>query len=342
MERIKGFDTLRFFLALWVLFGHFGFIPLKLTSSAFLGQLFKGVYNNAFSGPAAVIVFFVISGFCIHYPYREGAKLWPASYFARRYIRILAPMLLAIIISVPLGLGLTNLNNSILWSLLCEEIYYVLYPGLLFASRRVGWTSIIVGAYFCSFAVVCSAPRTLNYASYGPYLNWLLGFPCWLLGCRVADKVRSLRTLALSTGSIWLWRAAAWILSSLCSVLRFHASVGYPWTLGLFALFVYLWLQREVIYHNTHSPRAIFERGGKWSYSIYLTHQHGMVVFALALGSPTGVLSWVASVSFTVLAAYVFYRVAEKPSHELARKVGKRLKLSKQRIATHETVTATD
>jgi peptidoglycan/LPS O-acetylase OafA/YrhL len=69
-ERIKGFDSLRFVLAAWVVFGHFGFFPLLgFNQFSPSGRLAFAVYNNIVSAPAAVIVFFVISGF-IHHPYR--------------------------------------------------------------------------------------------------------------------------------------------------------------------------------------------------------------------------------------------------------------------------------
>lgn len=34
LGRVRGLDTLRFFLAMWVLFGHLGFLPLTFDKAA--------------------------------------------------------------------------------------------------------------------------------------------------------------------------------------------------------------------------------------------------------------------------------------------------------------------
>ena len=108
------------------------------------GRLSRALYNNAASGPAAVIVFFVISGFCIHFPFRRATSVTPlAPFYARRYLRILIPVAAAIFLSRPLGVNLGLLGGSILWSLICEEIYYGLYPWLLRLRNRFGWRRMI-------------------------------------------------------------------------------------------------------------------------------------------------------------------------------------------------------
>jgi peptidoglycan/LPS O-acetylase OafA/YrhL len=75
--RVGGLDTVRFVCAMWVLFGHLGSVPLvnNVDRSNLLGYLIAGAYGNAVSGPAAVVVFCVFSGFCIHYPFRHGAPI---------------------------------------------------------------------------------------------------------------------------------------------------------------------------------------------------------------------------------------------------------------------------
>src|ERR1700737_465476 len=56
-----------------------------------------------FNAPAAVIFFFVISGFCIHFPNRNGVVMrsWKL-YYARRYLRTLIPMMAALGLALPL------------------------------------------------------------------------------------------------------------------------------------------------------------------------------------------------------------------------------------------------
>src|SRR4051812_28868708 len=100
-RRVRGLDTIRFVLALWVVIGHVGFLPLKVETTNMVVKVLLGIYGNLFSGPAAVIVFFVISGFCIHYPFRHKKRLSLVPYFSRRHLRIWLPIIAAVIVARP-------------------------------------------------------------------------------------------------------------------------------------------------------------------------------------------------------------------------------------------------
>ena len=69
-ERIAGLDAIRFICALIVVLAHTGRPPLTAwaDTSTWFGWFIDGSAGLLFSSAAAVIVFFVISGFCIHYP----------------------------------------------------------------------------------------------------------------------------------------------------------------------------------------------------------------------------------------------------------------------------------
>ena len=326
-KRVSGLDTLRFFLALWVVFSHFGFVPFAINKNNTVGKIVSGIYGNSFSGQAAVIVFFVISGFCIHYPYRHDKKLFLIPYFSRRHLRIWLPIAVAVLMAHPLKVKLTVLQGSILWSLLAEEIYYLIYPGLLFIRRRIGWQKILFVSYISALLVILRHPSAGNYPSYGPYLNWLLGLPCWLLGCCLAEKADGLCTSASNSDvHIWRWRFAAWSLSWFFSVLRFHSPIKYPWTLTLFAVFAFFWLEKEILYYQKHAPWPLFESAGKGSYSIYLIHLLGPALYAYLAFPVFGVIvQWVVQLIFTLLLCYSFCLVVERPSHLLARRLAEKL-----------------
>jgi peptidoglycan/LPS O-acetylase OafA/YrhL len=322
-KRVAGLDAIRLICALWVVFGHFGFIPLvsRIDKSDLAGKLIVGFYNNLISGPAAVIVFFVISGFCINYPYRQNQKLSLLPYYSRRYIRILTPMIFAILLAAPLGIKLGLMHDSILWSLLAEEIYYAIFPLLLLSKKHTGWLPLLLIAFVCAVFVVMKNPTAGDYPSYGPYLNWLLGLPCWLLGCQLAEGIDRLKNIDASSRSIWWWRGGAWALSIVCSALRFHSPLKYPWTLNLFAIFVFFWLRKEIARYRDRRPLALLEKNGKWSYSIYLMHLHGQAVFLLlGLSFGVGMLDWAVQTGFILVVCYLFYLLIEKPSHLMARK----------------------
>ncbi len=328
-DRVSGLDSIRFICALWVFFGH-GAAPAlgnPFASGSLANFAFRGVCGNLWVGPAAVIVFFVISGFCIHHPFAASDKQPRLKeFYSRRLLRLLLPVAVAIPLSGLVGVRLTLFQDSVLWSLFAELIYYVCYPLLRAAQLHLGsWRDIVIGSFLAAFAVAATNPSAGNYPSYGPGLNWILGLPCWLLGCVLAESIlRSPRTV--SPLSLWAWRAGTFGAAFACSVLRYHSPVGFPWSLNLFAVLVALWLQREIAFRQHSAPLRILEWAGSWSYSLYLIHLPAMALFAaLAPAIAGGTLRWASMILFVLAACCLFYFIIERPSHFLARQAGRRL-----------------
>lgn len=326
--KVSGLNSIRFICALWVFFGHGAQPPLEgiFNRHSTVGLFLAGLYNNLWVGPAAVIIFFVVSGFCIHHPYADSLRRPNlAAFYARRFIRLLIPVAIAVPLGAVVNVQLQLFNDSILWSLLAELIYYVLYPALRVLRVRLGsWNPLLIVSFAASYAVVLTDPHAGNYPSYGPSLNWLLGFPCWILGCALAESTRSSEQVHVTAGAIWSWRsllfAAAWV----CSALRFHSAIGFPWTLNLFALLAAAWLRREIFYHRRISASAWIEWAGEWSYSLYLVHLIAAASFVLFLphvGEPW--LRWLIFCPFVLASSYVFYLLVERPSHAAARRVAR-------------------
>ncbi len=327
MKRILPISSLRFVLAMWVFLGHFPYPILASPQSNAILWAVRALRNNFFNGQAAVIVFFVISGFCIHFPNRRGFEMpsWTA-YYVRRYIRILVPMGVAVALAFPLKLKLGIFSDSILWSLLCEEVYYFIYPILLRLRDRLGWRTLLVLAFVVSLLTILTNPRAIVYPAYGPWLNWALGLPCWLLGVRMAERLELFQVRPVSTSQIWVWRAGVWAASVVASVLTFHTPIGLPWTLNLFAVFAAFWLQREIAYYHGVTRILVLEKLGNASYSLYLTHTHGATLigqFAEFRSLPAAAFWWLAA-GLTALVTIVFYWCVEHPSHQLARRFSQR------------------
>ena len=328
IARVLPISSLRFVLAIWVVLYHYGGLPIfrGVPKEKLLWGL-RAVFHNSISGPAAVIIFFIISGFCIHFPNRKSVEVhsW-RRYYARRYLRILIPMTVAITLSVPLKMKFGLFTESILWSLLCEEVYYLLYPMLLVARARIGWGTLMTISWSLAFLTVLTNPHAGNYPSFGSKLNWVLGLPCWLLGCKLAEKFDHLDPIPITGAKIWTWRGGAWFLSIVASVLRFHTPIGYPWTLNIFAVYGYFWLIQEIRYYRSENRRPLFEDLGEASYSIYLTHIHALAIAAMlpiAVGlSPRVIWSWDVIVCGVITTA--FYLLVERPSHRFARSYAKR------------------
>ncbi len=195
-DRVRGLDSIRFICALWVFFGHGAapVIPNPFSNGSAASTAFRGILGNIWSGPAAVIVFFIISGFCIHFPF-AGSDRRPMlkEFYARRFLRLLVPALIAIPLSGLVGIELALFHDSILWSLLAELIYYVCYPFLRAVRLRFGsWRSIVITSFVVAYALAATHYKSVDYASFGPGLNWLMGLPCWLLGCVLAESARSI------------------------------------------------------------------------------------------------------------------------------------------------------
>jgi peptidoglycan/LPS O-acetylase OafA/YrhL len=327
-HRVRGLDAMRFVAAIWVVLSHVGaprFLD-GLDRTNFVVFALKGALGVLFCGPAAVMIFFVISGFCIHYPYAAGIPFKLAPYLVRRYIRIALPMLAAMVLSSIVGDDPVIYFSAVLWSLVAELMYYTIYPLLRMLLARVGMNPILAGSYAVSVFVVLFVFAPNGFAVYGWGLNWLVGLPCWLLGVKLAGEWSagkdSRDASAIAMGStIWKWRLFVWALSSACSVLNFHSPIGYAWTLPWFALVAFAWLRREIARANCiRAPWAMLEWAGTWSYSIYLVHMPADSLLSHLMGFESGpTLHWLARIAFILVSSLVFYALFEAPSHRLAR-----------------------
>ncbi|NBX92957.1 MAG: acyltransferase [Proteobacteria bacterium] len=320
--KVNGLDTWRFICALWVMLNHLGFRQLHLDKSDPVEWFIRGILGNLFNGPAAVIVFFLISGFCIHIPYMKGQSLNVWSYGTRRIIRILLPISIIHPLSILTHVPLTLLSETILWSVTCELIYYLLYPFLNRTVKRIGWKSLIGGSFGAAFLILFTRIELLNYPE-SSLTNWILGLPCWLLGCQLAESTQQ-NTTCLSRKKIWMWRLGVWGLSSFAVFLRFHAKIGYPFTLTLFSLVAYEWLKEEISYFKNRTPNRLLEHLGAASFSLYLCHFSGAALPKL-LGIPPRFHSMALSYFMIGVLTFLFYFTVEKPSHFLARFLSRKL-----------------
>lgn len=328
-QRFAGIDSIRLWLALWVYFSHFGLAPIAawVGHSTPTRQIISGLANNVFDGAAAVIGFFVISGLCIHYPYREAEHIaiWP--FYARRFIRISIPLLAAVVIARLIGHDLLRFYRAILWSLIAELIYYSLYPMLRSLWRKFGWKATFITAYSLSAATLLRKPDALNFHEFGPQLTWLVGLPAWLLGCFLAETWD--RKHRGPEHPVWVWRLLVIGLGCVASALRFHFGIGYPITLTLLGPVLCEWLRMELQHYSRHAPIPAFEWGGRFSYSIYLVHGVAIAMLVLLDASLVKNNSAAASIvrlGFALTLSYIFFRIVERPSHALARRAAPELR----------------
>lgn len=328
-QHILGLDTVRAFAALSVMLAHILGPKLPgMLQGLGLTQEIADFSRFAFTGLPAVIVFFVVSGFCIHYPYTRRA-LPVVAFTLARWTRIMPPALVAMLLAYMLHVEKYNfIDGFILWSIVCELWYYSLYPFFLLLSRRVSFNMQFLVALLISLTLAASlgSDQYGNAHIYGPGLNWLVALPSWLLGCVLANRLANeVAPEKYSMRSIILWRASVAIVASVLYWLTMNTPVGYYLTMNLFAILVFFWIRAEI--GAPKEPNSLFERIGKWSYSIYLFH----IVF-LALVSRF-VRSPFISIPIILCLCYLAYRIVEKPSHNYARQLFKDYREKFQRVA---------
>jgi peptidoglycan/LPS O-acetylase OafA/YrhL len=109
-----------------------------------------------------------------------------------------------------------------------------------------------------------------------------------------------------------------------CSILRFHTPLGYPWTLNLFGFVVVFWLAREITWFMASPTKRWLEWAGAWSYSVYLFHVLAMPIYMRYDKPNFGVFfNWLFMMTFVMISSYLFYLLIEYPGHLAARHAGK-------------------
>ena len=311
--RIGTLDAIRFVAALWVSLSH-GALPLRDFTSNTIVRAFFG----SFDGVSAVIVFFIVSGFCIHIPYVSGRPLPIVKFMLRRYIRIVIPLVVCLTIMNYLGGSASERGHAVLWSVYAEIVYYTLYPALRKLSARFGWNLLIAVSFFISCILVIARINELWVWEFG-WLTWLWGLPIWLSGCALAERF-SRCDLVKAFGNIWLWRLGVWLYGAAAIFAVFHlpVKVGYPVSMLPFGIFAFFWLSMEL--QSSTPAWPILERFGSAGYSLYLIHSIVLgEIFDYVRPLNLGIAMVAIPLPAIAASTYVFYKCVEAPSHNLAR-----------------------
>lgn len=296
-----------------------------------------------------VMLFFVISGFCVHRPSSAGG-LHAGSYFSRRLLRIYPPYLAAAALSlwasVWLGETLTTgkcvsvlllaqnymsgwsmpvsagqpAGNPALWSIPVEVELYLAYPVVRWLIARWGWSGALTtvgGVSALALAGYHAGARVLegNFAMY--WILWCAG--AWLRE-RWAEGVLREPPVGLAVAAgLALATAAALSVRGVGGVTQVCWGV------------VYFWILWKVLAAPAagFAGRRLLSALGDWSYSLYLLHfpllfVTGAAWVALAGRKPASFLITLAVCVAILPAVWLFYRAVERPSHRLARQWGRR------------------
>jgi peptidoglycan/LPS O-acetylase OafA/YrhL len=333
-NRFLILDGLRGILALIVALGHLGMPPLFGPidqSNTTLAALARSLRTFAF-GPPAVIAFFVISGFCIHFSFADRRSELPVfRFYARRYLRIGVPLIAisAILLLMNPSRVLIGdksiLWNSTLWSILCEEIYYAIYPILLLIQRRIGLVWLMLGSSGISLSFIVATFPAVEWTELGILGTSAVLLPIWLLGVSLAQLVNSGRLPSVGLREVMVWRAGAWVVMWLALMLHFHG--GFPQTANgtLVGIYAFFWLRAELAGALRIAPSAFLVWFGAWSYSLYLMHPVVIqALHCLDIKGTTSITQWLLSMVAILLLSYAFYVLIEAPSHRWARRISLR------------------
>lgn len=352
-------DAIRFLAAVWVLMYHFRppeFKALMPHRLAFLGGALWSGSTALFAGPAAVIVFFVISGYCIHNAYQRDVTLKPINYYASRFVRIGLPLVILLCVVQPLPTG-QNYLESVLWSLYCEMVYYAVYPLLRARFRYIG--EMIVGSAIAAGVMVAvvrlvghPACHGCVYETYGVSGTALLYAAGWISGCLIAETQRNTAqfnvrgaysplTMVISRGlemstrllahhlvalrvSVVMAGAAIMILLSGSSLKPAFVPIITPdITLPLFQFLAAIWIATETATPSRASVWPKLAALGAWSYSLYLCHKMALALLEMTQFDGSSRFAWFVQVALAFVISYVFYRMIERPSHLVSQRLRK-------------------
>ena len=327
---IRGIDSLRFVLALIVVLHHLEnpYAQALKNSSPLFGKYLGVFLANLFNGPAAVIAFFVISGFVVHNPIKN--KDYDIKKFLiRRWVRIGIPL---IVVST-VAYFYDNFVITTIWSLYCELVYYTIYPILrkIKGSWRLKF-QISFAIYLIMLFIFCQNDiKSLvlhkdlgywgTYWQLGNYRSWIMGLPAWILGVLIAEKLttENIKNAAVTFRQLVNYRMGAFTLSVVLEFLKFHSFVSDMIVLNFFALLLFVWIQKEIYYYQNHAPNSQLEYGGKFSYSLYLVH--GMCIKFILSFLALNIYTYPIFLVLIVGLSYLTYLLVENPSHKLAQKL---------------------
>ncbi len=360
-SRLGPLDGIRGIAALVVLLHHCLLVvpslaaPDKRQGYGGFAWFVNSPVHIVWAGGEAVVVFFVLSGIVLTLPILRARRFDWLAYYPARLLRLYLPVVASVLIASAIAIAIqpsasestsswlrhhdlpitvprmvrtsvlvlgTEWLNSPLWSLRSEVLFSLLLPVYVFAylkvlPRPVGLvlavTLVFVGSgvgkdnifYLSVFAFGVLVAR-----DFGPIRDGL--------GARIAGR----------RGVWWVVGLAAFTLVALT----------WRWTfLGLGLTGISLWWRAMaafgavtlILLAATWGPlarflsRTVCQWAGRLSFSLYLTHEPIVVAAGRLLpGDMTGFVPLVA-IPVALVVAYVFYRVVERPSHQLARWVGR-------------------
>jgi peptidoglycan/LPS O-acetylase OafA/YrhL len=313
-------------------------------------------------GWAGVPLFFIVSGFCIHWSCLRLERFDLRRFFWQRFWRIYPTYMTALIIftwvefkgQFTLGVCHQFLSHALLiqnfstttfwgingpfWSVAVEMQLYLLYPVLLAIKRRAGWRGCFLlagslGILWRIFAVTKWGwpDHTVSPAMTSPLMTWA----DWMVGAWIAECYGANRRAFPSSRVL----SPLMLIGFLASTL-YRPLMAFGFSLAALSSAVWLdqMLHREALTTARVGLPAFLKKGAVWigliSYSVYLWHEpilihwHSFIthhVNGKLTGGSLVLLALGIPILLATIVAYLSYRLIEKSGIQLGRKLLDRL-----------------
>ncbi len=356
-ERLPALDGMRGVAAFVVLIHHLSLVARPYLDTGQVGDawwwLDQTPFKLASAGTEAVLLFFVLSGLVVALPAVRSLFSW-RQYYISRLLRLYLPVWAALAFAALLialiprqswavtnGTWITDANatsvtvpqlmseaslwrvsydiDNVLWSLRWELVFSLTLPlfvALALLLRRLWLPAAVIA---CALTVIGRVAG----------VDALLFLPVFFLGTLMAVHLRRLRRWAAGRSGIF-WVAiivAALLLLILSYLLRFAVPTetrGNALLWGLAGVGA-----AGLILAALGSPRLakalsrpIPQWLGRISFSLYLVHVPVIASLAFLLGDARWPLVVGLGVPLCLAIGWLFFRVAERPAHRLAKRAG--------------------
>jgi peptidoglycan/LPS O-acetylase OafA/YrhL len=307
------------------------------------------------AGREAVFVFFVLSGFVLTYAVLAGERRWLA-YYPRRLVRLYLPVFGAVALAVAWtalvprhhltgvswwlnahhgavngsqiqtdALLLTSHQPgrlaSPLWSLKWEVIFSLLLP--LFVVGATAWRRAWPLKLGILLGLLMLSPTSSHQS--------MLYLPMFGVGALMAVHAPGLLRLGARLGRVG---GALLLVAGLLLVQSYWLPQGWishdQTGLGLIQVIDIIGAAILVLLFLAWSPAATFGASrsvgwlGKRSFSMYLVHEPLVVSLAILLPWAGGLPVLLLAVVPVLVITGLFFRYVERPSHHIARAIGRR------------------
>jgi peptidoglycan/LPS O-acetylase OafA/YrhL len=299
-------------------------------------------------GWAGVALFFVLSGFVIHYSFLAANRRFSVGeFYRRRFWRIYPAYLLALAAFALLAYRHINAGgkldftlhlllvhnladktffgqiNGSFWSIAIEVQFYLAYPAMLWLRRKVGMANVLgISLAIAAAGLLMSLtpgnipPRPISFLGTLPTATWF----DWVLGAFVAERFFQAKRWIPNPKPVLLGLTVLFIASTLCretSVLSFtFASI-----LCAVALERWVWCSKPL-----SAVEEILVPLGLCSYSFYLWHQpllKSAIFHARALrfhSTPLLLLAGLAAFLPIYALSWILYQTVEKRSNAIGKR----------------------